>query len=293
MKRVLTKKVIGYFLWGLILATILIVWKFPYGSLQKRLDAVARTRLGLRFEVTDASPTLPPGLKLAKCTVRSIQPGSKPFLAATQVYVRFKLLPLLKGDLALALRSKVYGGSLRGDVRLAPFYDMRQYRLRLRGETLRLDEQADISALLGRQLSGQISGDLELQGDLGDIVNATGGGELQLVDGSCPIDSPYLTTKFLEGLEVSTAFTLSDGILKVSSCQFEGSGLEGTLSGEIKLQSRLTGSILNLVGKGQVDPALVNLPPDKRRVAEAFLNRGKQLPFKVQGTLEAPQLRLF
>lgn len=293
MKRVLTKKVVGYFLWGLLLAGILVVWKFPYGSLQERLDAVARARLGLRFEVTDVSPTLPPGLKLAKCTVRSTEPGSKPFLAATQVYLRFKLLPLLRGSLALTLRSQVYGGSLNGDIRLAPFYDVRQYQLRLRGQTLRLDDKNDISALLGRQLFGQISGDLELEGDFGDIVNSTGGGELQLVEGSCPIDSPYLTTKLLEGLEVSGTFALSGGILKIDHCQFEGPGFEGTLSGEIKLQPWLPSSTLNLAGKGQIDPALVNLPPDKRRVAEAFLNRGKPLPFKVRGTIEVPQLRLF
>jgi type II secretion system protein N len=281
MKRVLTKKVLGYFLWGLVLAGILIVWKFPYGSLQERLDAVARERLGLRFEATDVSPTLPPGLKLAKCTVRSTEPGSKPFLAATQVYLRFNL------------RSQVYGGSLKGDIRLAPFYDVRQYQLKLRGQTLRLDDKTDISALLGRQLSGQISGDLELKGDFGDIVNSTGGGELQLVEGSCPIDSPYLTIKLLEKLEVSGTFALAGGILKINPCQFKAPGFEGTLSGEIELQPWLPSSTLNLAGKGQIDPALVNLPPDKRRVAEAILKRGKPLPFKVLGTIEAPQLRLF
>ena len=293
MKRVLTKKVVGYRLWVLILTGILIVWKFPYGSLQQRLDAVARARLGLRFEATDVSPTLPPGLKLAKCTVRSTEPGSKPFLAATQVYLRFKFLPLLRGSFAVSLRSQVYGGSLKGDIQLAPFYDVRRYELRLRGQTLRLDDKTEISALLGRQLSGQISGDLELEGNLGDIVNSTGGGELQLVEGSCPINSPYLTIKLLEGLEVSGTFSLAGGILKINPFQFKGPGFEGTLGGEVKLQPWLPSSTLNLTGKGQIDPALINLPPDKRRVAEAFLNRGKPLPFKVRGTIEEPQLRLF
>ena len=293
MKRILTKKVVGYFLWGLVLAVILIVWKFPYGSLLERLDAGARARLGLRFEVSDVSPTLPPGLKLAKCTVRSTEPGSKPFLTATQVYLRIKLLPLLRGSLASTLRSQLYGGSLKGDIRLAPFYDIRQYQLRLRGQTLRLDDKTDISALLGRPLFGQISGDLELKGDLGDIVNSTGGGELQLVEGSCPIDSPFLTIQYLEGLEVSGTFALSGGILNINPCQFKGPGFEGTLNGEIKLQPYLPGSTLDLAGKGKIDPALVNLPPDKLRVAEAFFKRGKPLPFKVSGTIEVPQLRLF
>jgi hypothetical protein len=37
----------------------------------------------------------------------------------------------------------------------------------------------------------------------------------------------------------------------------------------------------------------VNLPADKQRVAAAFLNRGKPLPFKVGGTVAQPELRLF
>ena len=182
---------------------------------------------------------------------------------------------------------------MKGDIRLNPFYDVRQYQLRLRGQGLRLDDQTDISALLNRQLSGKITGDLEFQGDLGDILNSTGGGKLQLEEGSCPIDSPYLTTKVLEGLEIFAAFTLSDGILTIKTCQFKGAGFEGSLNGEVKLQPRLPDSTLKLEGKSQIDPGMVNLPPDKRRVAAAFLDRGNPLPFKVRGTIEVPQLRLF
>jgi hypothetical protein len=59
------------------------------------------------------------------------------------------------------------------------------------------------------------------------------------------------------------------------------------------LQPRLSGSILNLAGEGQLDSDMINLPADKRRAAAAFLNRGKPLPFKVRGTIEVPQLSLF
>ena len=113
------------------------------------------------------------------------------------------------------------------------------------------------------------------------------------MEGSFPIDSPYLSIQWLEGLEVSSTFAVAGGILKIDPCQFKGPGFEGTLSGEILLQPWLPGSGLNLKGEGQIDPALLNLPPDKRRVAEAFLNRGKPLPFKVRGTIEEPLLSLF
>ena len=293
MERALIKKVVGYSLWALVLAGLLIVWKFPYGHVRQRLDAAAREQLGLRFEIADVSFSLPPSLKLEKCTVRSTKPGSKVFLATTELYLRLKVLPLLKGSMALALRSQIYGGMLEGDIRLKPFYDLRQYQLRLRGQGLRLDDQTDISALLNRQLYGKVSGNLEFQGDFEDISNSTGGGKLQLEEGSFPIDSPYLRTKSLEGLELSTAFTLSGGILTIKTGQFKGAGFQGSLNGEMKLEPRLQDSTLKLEGKCQIDPDMVNLPPDKQKVAAAFLARGNPVPFKVRGTMEAPQLRLF
>jgi type II secretion system protein N len=292
MKRAVTKRAVGYFLWGLVFAGILIVWKFPYQRLQERLVATASAQLGVKFEITDMSPALPFGLKLAKCTVRTMEPESEPFFEANQVRLRFKVLQLLKGSLAFTLRSQTYGGTLSGDVRLTPFYDARNYQLRMRGQEIQLEGHS-VSPLFGRQVSGKISGAINLQGPFGDLVNASGGGEFQLEEGSFPIDSAYLKIRTLEGLEVYATMELSDGSLEVTECEFKGEGFQGTVSGKVMLQPRLSGSILNLAGEGQLDSDLVNLPADKRRVAAAFLNRGKPLPFKVRGTVAQPELRLF
>jgi type II secretion system protein N len=200
---------------------------------------------------------------------------------------------LLRGRLAFTLRSQAYGGTLSGDVRLTPFYDVRNYQLRVRGQEIQLEGQSSVSTLLGRQVSGKISGDINLEGPLGDLVNASGGGELKLEEGSCPIDSAYLRTRTLEGLEVSATIELSGGSLEITECEFKGQGFQGTVSGKVMLQPRLAGSTLNLAGEGQLDGDMVNLPADKRRVAAAFLNRGKPLPFKVRGTVAEPEFRLF
>jgi type II secretion system protein N len=293
MKRVLTKRALVYFLWGLVFAGILIVWKFPYQRLQERLVAIASAQLGVKFEITDMSPTLPFGLKLAKCAVRTMEPESKVFFEANRMRLRFKVLPLLRGSLAFTLRSQAYGGTLSGDVRLTPFYDVRKYQLSVRGQKIQLKDQSPISTLLGRPISGKISGDINLTGPLDDLVNASGGGEFQLEEGSCPIDSAYLTTRTLEGLEVSATIELSGGSLKITECEFKGQGFQGTVSGKVILQPRLAESTLNLAGEGQLDGDMLNLPADKRRVAAAFLNRGKPLPFKVKGTVAEPEFRLF
>ncbi len=293
MERSLPKKAIVYVLWGLLLAGILFLWRFPYHSLQQRLEAVLSARWGLRLDTTDLSPTLPPGLRLAQCSVRSMEPGSQPLFEASQVYVRLKVLPLLKGSLASTVRGQAYGGSFDGDVWLRPFYDVRHYRLSVRGQTIQLDGQPAISTLLGRQLTGKISGELNLEGLVAAVMESTGGGEFQLMDGSLPIDSPYLKPKTLEELEVTATFELSGGILQISRCQFEGSGFQGNLSGEVTLQPWLSRSTLELTGQGQIDATLVNLPTNARGVAVALLERGKPMPFKIRGTIAEPKLQLF
>lgn len=293
MRRVLTKRVIGYFLWAMVLTVVLVIWRFPYESLQEKLEAVASASLGLKFDLTDMSLTIPPGVKFAKCTVRSMDTANKSLFEATKVHSRFKLLQLLKGNLAFTVRGQAYGGSLSGDFRLAPIHNFKNYRMRVWAQKVSLEGQSGLSLLLQRPLEGEISGEIELEGVVGDLVNAAGGGKLKLINGSCPIDSPYLKVKNLEGLEVAATVELSSGNLKISDCQFNGKGFEGTLTGEVRLQPGLSGSVLNLAGRGQVEAALINLPADKGRVVEAFLNRGKPLPFKVRGTLAEPRLQLF
>ena len=261
--------------------------------MQEKLEAVASASLGFKFDLTDMSLTIPPGVKFAKCTVRSMDLGNKSLFEATKVHTRFKLLPLLKGNLAFTVRSQAYGGSLSGDVRLAPIHNFKNYQMRLWAQTVSLGGQSGLSLLLDRPLEGEISGEIELEGVVGDLVNSAGGGNLKLVNGNCPIDSPYLKAKTLEGLEVVATVELSGGNLEIRDCQFNGKGFEGTLTGEVRLQPGLSSSVLNLAGHGQVEAAMINLPADKGRVAEAFLNRGKSLPFKVRGTVAEPRLQLF
>jgi type II secretion system protein N len=293
MKRFLSKKVIGYFLWAMVLAVVLVIWRFPYESLQRKMEAVARASLGLRFDLTDMSLTMPPGVKFAKCTIRSMDRESKSLFEATKVHTRFKLLPMLRGNLAFTLRSQAYGGSLRGDFRLAPIHNFKNYRMHVWAQTVRLEGQSGLALFLERPLEGVISGEIELEGVVGDLVNSSGGGNFTLVNGSFPIDSPYVKPKTLEELEVATTVELTGGSLKINDCQFKGRGFQGTLSGEVKLQPSLSRSILSLAGRGELDGDLINIPADKRRVAEAFLNRGRPLPFKVRGTVAEPRLQLF
>ena len=293
MKRILNKKVIGYILWAMVLTVVLVIWRFPYESLKEKLEGVAGANLGLRFDLADMSFTIPPGLKFAKCTIRSMDLGSESLFELTKVHTRFKLLPLLKGNLAFTVRSEAYGGSLSGDFRLAPIHNFQNYRMQVWVKKVQLEDQTGISLILGRPIEGEISGEIDLEGVVGNLLNGAGRGNFKLVDGSCPIDSPYLKVKNLEGLEVSATIELSGGSFQISDCQFRGKGFQGTLTGEVRLQPGLTNSVLNLAGRGQVEAEMINLPADKRRVAEAFLNRDKPLPFQVRGTIAEPRLVLF
>jgi type II secretion system protein N len=293
MKRVPTKKVIGYFLWAMVLAMVLVIYRFPYERLQEKVEAVASASLGCKFDLTDMSLTIPPGIKFAKFTVRSMDMESKSLFEATKVHTRFKLLPMLRGNLVFNLRGQAYGGWLSGDFRLAPIDNFKNYRMRVRAQTVRLEGQSGFALLLGRPLEGEISGEIELEGVVGDLVNSAGGGNFKLVNGSFPIDSPYVKPKTLEELEVAATIELSGGDLKINDCQFKGRGFQGTLSGEVELNPNLSRSILSLAGRGELDGDLINIPADKRRVAEAFLNRGRPLPFKVRGTMAEPRLQLF
>ena len=157
-KRKLALKITAYVLYGFMLAVVLILGRFPYSRLIQRIEATANERFGLKMEMADASPAFPLGVKLNKFAIGLPEFGNQRLIEASQVYVRPLFLSFLSGKLAFHFSIRAYSGSFKGNLRLARFYDVRSYQLKVRFQEFRLEENPAVSELLGRQISGRISG---------------------------------------------------------------------------------------------------------------------------------------
>jgi type II secretion system protein N len=281
----------AYLLYALILGGILLVWKFPYSSLEQRLEFVASRALdGMRVELGELSPAFPFGLKLSRCTVRTWEAGREPLFDMTQGSLRFRILPLLRGAVGVVVQGRAYGGTLSGEGSRSRD---RQYQLKAVLESLRLGEHPGIAQLFGRQVSGTVSGEVQLSGPMGDKMKSTGGGKIQLRQGSWPVNSPYLKIKSLDEMELDATVKLGKGTLTVEGCDFKAAGIQGTLKGSVNLATTWSESALELAGEGQVDGTILNLEPAVAARLQPLLQQGKPIPFHIRGTLGAPQLSMF
>ena len=283
----------AYLLYALILGGILLVWKFPYSSLEQRLEDVASRALGgMRVELRELSPAFPFGLKVSRCVVRTWEAGREPVFDMTQGSFRLRILPLLRGAVGVVLQGRAYGGTLSGDGSLSRGRD-RQYQLKAVLQSLRLGEHPGIAQLFGRQVSGTVSGEVQLSGPMGDKLKSTGGGKIQLRQGSWPVNSPYLKIKSLDEMELNATVKLEKGTLTVEGCDFKAAGIQGTLKGSVNLATTWSESALELAGEGQVDGAILNLEPTVAARIQPLLQQSKPIPFHIRGTLGAPQLSIF
>ncbi|UCG10980.1 MAG: type II secretion system protein GspN [Deltaproteobacteria bacterium] len=293
MNRKLALQVSAYALYALVLAGILLVWKFPYQSLQKRLQSVASDRLGLRLEMAVLSPTFPPGVNFRRFSVRPLQSDSPSLFEAGEGQVRIKILQLLRRRLDLTIRTFAYGGSVDGKVLLEPYHNEPSFQLSMSWDAVRLHEHPAIANLAGRELSGKISGELQLEGFLNKVRESTGKGNLLLEEGIFPVNSAYLKTDTLDEVQVVAETEFANGKLEIRHCQFEARGFQGDLSGVVTLHPNLSESTLNLAGKGKMESGLLNLSTNNSRVAVTFLKQDKPLPFHLRGTLTSPRFSLF
>ena len=283
----------AYLLYALILGGILLVWKFPYSSLGQRLEAVASRALGgMRVELRELSPAFPFGLKVGRCVVRTWEAGREPVFDMTQGSLRFRILPLLRGAVGVVVQGRAYGGALSGDGSISRGRD-RPYQLKAVLQSLRLGEHPGIAQLLGRQVSGTVSGEVQLSGPTGDKMKSTGGGKMQLRQGSWPVDSPYLKIKSLDEMELNATVKLGEGTLTIEGCDFKATGIQGTLKGSVSLATTWSESTLELAGEGQVDGVILNLEPTVAARIQPLLQQRTPIPFHIRGTLGAPQLSIF
>ena len=292
-KRAATLRLLFYLLFVLIFTGVLVFYKFPYESLENRLEALFTERWGLKLDVVNLRPALPPKLRFNQFSLRALDYGGQPVFHATGGYLRPRILPVFWGKLAATFQAEAYGGSLNGDILLKPLDDARSCNLRLSWQAIQLERHPGLRLLLERQLSGELSGELELDGSLQELASFSGMGTLRLIKGSCPIEHPYLKVKTLDGLEVSAAFKLDRGELEITGCRFQAQGIQGTLDGIVQLQSRLHESVLDLAGQCQIDPALLDFGAGSNRGLVVLLNKNTSLPFRLRGALAAPRLSLF
>gem|GEM_PF-726677 len=285
-------RVAAYLLYALLLGGVLLIWKFPYQSLERRIEAVVSRHLGMKVEISDLAPTFPPGVRMSRCVVRPWDAEKEPVFEMTQGSLRFRILPLFRGTVGVVLHASAYGGALGGDLSVGLGRE-HPYQLAAILRSVRLEENQGIPQIIGRRMKGTLSGELRIGGAMGRRGGSAGGGRIEVHEGSWPVNSPYLKVKSLDEVELNATVKVAEGKLMVEGCDFKAAGIQGSLKGTVDLAPAWSESVLDLAGEGQVEGTLINFDPSITAQVQALLQQHRPLPFHLRGTLAQPEIGLF
>ncbi|MBI4042250.1 MAG: type II secretion system protein GspN [Deltaproteobacteria bacterium] len=167
---------IGYALFALFLFALFLFYQFPYEQFQDRLFALLERRTGYSFSTTSLKPDLFPPLGFVASDF-NIQEGTRPApvkglfpLAFPILTARFSLLSYLFGKANVSMAGETLGGNLSLHASLdRTLSELSQFQCK--AENLKLE---DLAFSAEGTLSGVLSGNLQLSGDLNDMRSVIG-----------------------------------------------------------------------------------------------------------------------
>ncbi len=270
-----------FFLWAL----------FPSEDFADFLETLAaRHADGMTVTIEKARPTLTLGLSL-KGVVATRQPVMA--VNAPSVKLRPAYLSLFGQSPAVSFSAEVFGGNVKGTVRLD-----RSSKGGVGVEKMVLEE-IDLS-LFRQQVTGfmpnvGLEGMLNAEG--GYSPEGRGNGLLNLNIKNLVVQpaEPLFSVKSLTFTDVTAAINIKSRRLDIENCVIDGREIDGTMKGSVLLREPLESSNLRLTGSLKPEKTLLEelgktMPIEA--VVGGSMNEDGEIPFSVSGTAASPSYSL-
>ena len=160
-----------------------------------------------------------------------------------------------------------------------------------RGSVIHLEELSFLEILLDRRVSGQCEGELRLLGDLRLPSSLNGRGSLRVADGSVESKLPLAGLRTIPFQSISSFLVIQKGTLFLKDGEIAGPAVSGTFSGEVKLNDRMSRSLLNITAHLTPGPILNENDLAKQLLA-SLAAEGEPITLRLEGTLGSPFIRL-
>jgi hypothetical protein len=147
-----------------------------------------------------------------------------------------------------------------------------------------------LEVLLDRRVSGMCEGELRLVGDVRFPASLNGRGFLRATDGSLESKLPLAGLRTFPFQSISTFLIVQKGLLILNDGKIAGPAISGTFSGEVKLNDRLSESLLRLTAQLTPGP-LLNENALTRQFVESLAPDGEPITIYLGGSLGSPSLR--
>jgi type II secretion system protein N len=194
---------------------------------------------------------------------------------------------IFSGSLPLKSEATFAGGRVESRVGV-PFLGRGYFDARISG--VRLEYLSFVQILLDRRISGQCEGELRLLGDVRFPSGLNGRGFLRAADGSVESKLPLAGLRTLPFRSISAFVIIQKGVLFLNDGEISGPAVSGTFSGEVKLDDRMSRSLLNITAHLTPGP-MVHENDLARQLVASLAAEGEPITIRLEGTLGSPSLR--
>lgn len=241
------------------------------------------------FSVEKVGLGLPDRLRLKGAVIEIPGKASSIQEQVTEAVLRPDYRRLIRGYLPARFTGELSAGRVQGRFGLSRDVGMRDAYLDVHTERLELARLQGMASALGRKVEGTLSGELQFQGNLEDVVQTQGSGHITIIDGAVEtkVGFPGLDTIPFERVEV--LFSVKDGLVQLEEADMQGPVFTGSLSGTVELRQRLSRSRLSVQGTLTPGPEIRENPFLGRLLGRAMQGE-RTIPIQVRGTLERPSI---
>jgi type II secretion system protein N len=160
-----------------------------------------------------------------------------------------------------------------------------------KGYDIHLEDLSFAKILLDRRVSGQCEGEVRLTGDVRFPGSLNGRGFLRVDDGSLESKLPLAGLRTIPFQSISAFLIIQKGVLFLNDGTITGPAVSGSFSGEVKLDDRVSKSLLNIKADLAPGPMLHEYHLARQFVA-SLAGEGERITIRLGGTLGSPSVRL-
>jgi type II secretion system protein N len=276
-----------------MLTALVLYYRFPSGELRNYLRAaVNNSNTPILLSIERIKPWLPLGLRLEKTEITLKDSPTTRIFWSDSLLVKPDLWSFVKRENRYCFECMAYGGDARGCVLFSENNVSAPFSTEVEVENVQIGDNEYINGLLGRMINGNLSGTMHYSGQRKDLINGNGGANLTLADGSVELLLPVLGMNSISFKEIIVYIALNKRKINLDRFDLSGPQLKATLSGNIDLRTRISGSTLNL--KGTIEPYAELFKgagggPSPMSILKQRLKRGT-LRFLIRGTLREPKI---
>jgi type II secretion system protein N len=281
----MAKSLIGYTLYAILLAGVLLYYRFPAEAVERYLAGeFARAVPGAELIVGETRPALPPGLILEPAGVAR---AGTILLRLDRVRLRPALFSLLGDRPETDVEIRAFGGRLDGSVTLSrspgrgtpETASVRIADIDLSG----IEAFRDLSP---HAVTGRLDGEIDYDGGDGAAI-------LTVTDGGLEFAAPLFNLDRLSFARIEARLRLDGNrTLRLEECALTGNQVGGNLSGTLTLATPAEDSLLDLRGEIRPHPALFAALDEGAAMLFRRNRGGQPIPFSIRGSLASPRFSL-